>query len=76
MLVARKCGVRVGGIWERIFMFHIAPCVWFDDNAEEAANFYATVFPNSRVEAVHRAPTDYPSGRSGQVLLVEFTLMD
>lgn len=57
-------------------MFHIAPCVWFDDNAEEAANFYATVFPNSRVEAVHRAPTDYPSGRSGQVLLVEFTLMD
>jgi predicted 3-demethylubiquinone-9 3-methyltransferase (glyoxalase superfamily) len=34
------------------------------------------VFPNSRVEAVHHAPTDYPSGRSGQVLLVEFTLMD
>lgn len=57
-------------------MFHITPCLWFDGNAEEAANFYVTVFPNSRVEAIHHAPTDYPSGRSGQVLLVEFTLMD
>ena len=40
----------------------ITPCLWFDGNAEEAANFYVSVFPNSRVDAVVRAPGDYPSG--------------
>ena len=53
----------------------ITPCLWFDRNAEEAAKFYASVFPDSHVDAVHRAPSDYPSGRAGDVLLVEFTLM-
>ncbi len=56
-------------------MSQITPCLWFDGNAEEAANFYASVFPDSHVEAVHRAPADYTSGKEGCVLLVEFTLM-
>ncbi|MCA3574160.1 MAG: VOC family protein [Aestuariivirga sp.] len=49
-------------------------CIWYDKAAEEAARFYAGVFPDSRVEAVHRAPADYPSGRQGDVLTVEFTV--
>ncbi len=53
----------------------ITPCLWFDGNAEEAANFYASLFPNSHVDAVHRAPSDYPSGKAGDVLMVEFSLM-
>ena len=52
----------------------IKPCLWFDGNAEEAANFYAEVIPGSSVDAVHRAPADYPSGKAGDVLTVEFTL--
>jgi predicted 3-demethylubiquinone-9 3-methyltransferase (glyoxalase superfamily) len=56
-------------------MSSITPCLWFDGNAEEAANFYASVFPNSHVDAVHRSPSDYPAGKTGNVLLVEFTLM-
>lgn len=50
-------------------------CLWFDDDAEEAAQFYARTFPNSSVGAVHRAPGDYPSGKEGNVLTVEFTVM-
>jgi len=53
----------------------ITPCLWFDGRAEEAATFYATHLPDSRVDAVHRAPGDYPSGKAGDVLTVEFTLM-
>ena len=56
-------------------MSQITPCLWFDGNAEEAAKFYASVFPDSHVDAVHRSPGDYPSGKAGDVLLVEFTLM-
>ena len=56
-------------------MSDITPCLWFDGNAEEAANFYVSVFPDSRVDAVHRAPSDYPAGKAGDVLMVEFTLM-
>jgi predicted 3-demethylubiquinone-9 3-methyltransferase (glyoxalase superfamily) len=52
----------------------IIPCLWFDRQAEEAANFYVSVLPNSRIDAVIRAPGDYPSGKEGDVLLVEFTL--
>jgi predicted 3-demethylubiquinone-9 3-methyltransferase (glyoxalase superfamily) len=59
----------------KISMSGITPCLWFDGNAEEAARFYASVFPDGRVDAVRRAPSDYPSGKSGSVLLVEFTLM-
>ena len=56
-------------------MSKITPCLWFDGTAEEAANFYASLLPDSHVEAVHRAPSDYPSGKAGDVLTVEFTLM-
>jgi predicted 3-demethylubiquinone-9 3-methyltransferase (glyoxalase superfamily) len=53
----------------------ITPCLWFDGNAEEAATFYASLLPESRVDKVYRAPSDYPSGKTGDVLTVEFTLM-
>lgn len=47
-------------------------CLWFDKDAESAARFYAETFPDSAVTAVHRAPADYPSGKAGDVLTVEF----
>ena len=50
-------------------------CLWFDKDAEEAANFYARTFPDSQVVAVHPAPGDYPSGKAGEVITVEFTVM-
>jgi len=53
----------------------IAPCLWFNKNAEEAARFYAATFPNSRVNAVHKAPGDYPGGKAGDVLTVDFTVL-
>jgi len=53
----------------------MATCLWFNGNAEEAAKFYAATFPNSRVTAVRRAPADYPNGKAGDVLTVEFTVV-
>ena len=50
-------------------------CLWYDGTALEAATFYAETFPDSVVRAVHRAPGDYPAGKQGDVLTVEFTLM-
>jgi predicted 3-demethylubiquinone-9 3-methyltransferase (glyoxalase superfamily) len=50
-------------------------CLWYDDDALEAAQFYAATFPDSQVTAVHEAPTDYPGGKKGQVLTVEFTVL-
>ncbi|QXI31332.1 VOC family protein [Pseudomonas vanderleydeniana] len=50
-------------------------CLWFNGTALEAATFYAQTFPDSSVTAVHRAPGDYPSGKQGDVLTVEFTVM-
>lgn len=50
-------------------------CLWFDGAALEAARFYAATFPDSIVEAVHKAPGDYPAGKQGDVLTVEFTVM-
>lgn len=49
-------------------------CLWFDKDAEAAARFYAATFPNSSVGAVHRAPSDFPSGKKGDALTVEFTV--
>jgi 2-polyprenyl-6-hydroxyphenyl methylase/3-demethylubiquinone-9 3-methyltransferase len=50
-------------------------CLWYDGGAEEAARFYAATFPDSSVDAVHRAPADYPSGKAGDVLTVQFTVL-
>ncbi len=53
----------------------ITPCLWFDGNAEEAARFYVSLFPGSRIDNVSRAAADFPSGKKGDVLSVDFTLM-
>ncbi len=50
-------------------------CLWYDGTAEEAASFYAATFPDSAVGAVMRAPGDFPSGKQGDVLTVEFTVL-
>ncbi|MFQ7899733.1 VOC family protein [Stutzerimonas degradans] len=50
-------------------------CLWYDGAALEAANFYARTFPDSAVGTVYRAPADYPAGKQGDVLTVEFTVM-
>ena len=50
-------------------------CLWYDGGAVEAAHFYAQTFPDSAVGKIHRAPGDYPDGRQGDVLTVEFTVM-
>jgi predicted 3-demethylubiquinone-9 3-methyltransferase (glyoxalase superfamily) len=50
-------------------------CIWYDGGALEAATFYAKTFPDSVVGAAHSAPGDYPSGKQGNVLTVEFTVM-
>lgn len=49
-------------------------CLWFDKDAEAAANFYAATFPDSKVAAVFHAPSDFPGGKKGDVLTVEFTV--
>jgi predicted 3-demethylubiquinone-9 3-methyltransferase (glyoxalase superfamily) len=49
-------------------------CLWYEKDAEAAANFYAATFPDSAVGAVHRAPGDFPGGKKGQVLTVDFTV--
>ena len=55
-------------------MPRITPCLWFDGNAEEAASFYTSVFPNSRIDKVVRSAADNPSTQEGEVLTVEYTL--
>lgn len=50
-------------------------CLWFDKDALDAARFYAATFPNSEVGAIHHAPSDFPSGETGDVLTVQFTVI-
>jgi len=50
-------------------------CLWYNGTALEAATFYASLFPDSAVKAVHHAPGDYPAGKQGDVLTVEFTVL-
>jgi predicted 3-demethylubiquinone-9 3-methyltransferase (glyoxalase superfamily) len=50
-------------------------CLWFDKEALDAARFYAATFPNSEVTSVHKAPSDYPNGKAGDVLTVEFNVV-
>src|SRR4051812_8686262 len=52
-----------------------AICLWYEKDAEAAARFYAATFPDSRVTAVHKAPSDFPSGKAGDVITVDFTVM-
>jgi predicted 3-demethylubiquinone-9 3-methyltransferase (glyoxalase superfamily) len=52
----------------------ISPCLWFDGEAEEAARFYVSLLPDSRIERVQKNVTDSPSGKEGSVLVVDFTL--
>ncbi len=49
-------------------------CLWYDHDAQEAAQFYAQTFPDSHVDAIHHAPSDFPGGKAGDVLTVEFTI--
>ncbi|MGY4397467.1 putative 3-demethylubiquinone-9 3-methyltransferase (glyoxalase superfamily) [Sphingomonas sp. UYAg733] len=56
-------------------MTRISPCLWFNHNAEEAAEFYAATFPDSSVDAINLAPGDNPSSKQGSVLTVEFTVL-
>jgi predicted 3-demethylubiquinone-9 3-methyltransferase (glyoxalase superfamily) len=55
-------------------MSKIAPCLWFNGEAEEAANFYISLLPDSRIDHVQRSPIDNPGGKAGGVLVVSFTL--
>ncbi len=55
-------------------MSKISPCLWFDGEAEEAANFYVSLLPDSKIEKIQRNPVDGPAGKAGSVLVVEFTL--
>ena len=50
-------------------------CLWYNKDAEDAARFYAATFPDSKVTAVRKAPSDFPGGKSGDVLTVEFTVL-
>ena len=50
-------------------------CLWYDKDAEAAARFYAATFPDSAVSAVRHAPSDYPGGKKGEVLTVDFTVL-
>ncbi len=50
-------------------------CLWYNNDAEGAARFYAETFPDSEVKAIHKAPGDYPSGKAGDVLTVDFTVV-
>lgn len=55
-------------------MSKISPCLWFESQAEEAAQFYASLLPDSRIEHVHRNSADSPGGKAGTVMVAEFTL--
>jgi len=55
-------------------MSKISPCLWFESEAEEAAKFYVSLLPDSRIETVQRNTVDTPAGKAGSVLVVEFTL--
>ncbi|MBA4137906.1 MAG: hypothetical protein C0518_11360 [Opitutus sp.] len=55
-------------------MSKITPCLWFNGDAEAAAKFYVSLLPDSHLDRVFRSPSDWPSGKAGDVLTVEFTL--
>jgi predicted 3-demethylubiquinone-9 3-methyltransferase (glyoxalase superfamily) len=55
-------------------MSKISPCLWFKEEAEEAAKFYVSLLPDSRIDRIQKSPVDTPSGKAGSVLVVDFTL--
>src|SRR5215813_2038579 len=55
-------------------MSKITPCLWYGSEAEEAANFYVSLVPDSKIESIQRSPADYPHGKAGNVIVVQFTL--
>jgi predicted 3-demethylubiquinone-9 3-methyltransferase (glyoxalase superfamily) len=55
-------------------MSKVSPCLWFDGEAEQAAQFYVSLLPNSKIETVQKNSADGPAGKAGSVLVVEFTL--
>jgi predicted 3-demethylubiquinone-9 3-methyltransferase (glyoxalase superfamily) len=55
-------------------MSKLTPCLWFNGTAEEAAQFYLSIFPDSRIDKIHRSAADNPSGSAGDVLTVDFSL--
>ncbi|HEY6797689.1 MAG TPA: VOC family protein [Kineosporiaceae bacterium] len=57
-----------------MIMAKVLPCLWFEGNAEEAANFYVTLLPDSHIDTVWRSPAQTPSGPAGTVLTVDFTI--
>jgi predicted 3-demethylubiquinone-9 3-methyltransferase (glyoxalase superfamily) len=74
---ASKCHTELTFLIERgtvTMMQKITPFLWFDGQAEQAARFYVSLFPDSRIERVNRSPVETPSGPAGMVLTVEFTL--
>jgi predicted 3-demethylubiquinone-9 3-methyltransferase (glyoxalase superfamily) len=56
-------------------MSHVTICLWYDKDAEAAARFYARTFPDSKMGAIRTAPSDYPNGKAGDALVVEFTVL-
>ena len=71
---AQATDVPIGDHPTRVPVPRNTICLWYDHDAEEAARFYARTFPDSTVRGVHRAPADFPGGRAGDVLTVEFTV--
>jgi predicted 3-demethylubiquinone-9 3-methyltransferase (glyoxalase superfamily) len=55
-------------------MSKISPCLWFDGEAEEAARFYVSLLPDSRIDGIQKNLVDGPAGKAGTVLVVQFTL--
>src|SRR5215207_6533670 len=73
------CSVQATNALASTTNTHMKPkntiCLWFDKDAHDAARFYAATFPDSAVTAVHKAPGDYPGGKEGEELTVEFTVV-
>lgn len=69
-MTSRESAVKEAGAASTITV-----CLWFDRDAEEAAKFYVSLLPNSHIDQVLRSPADYPDGKKGDVLTVDFTLM-
>jgi predicted 3-demethylubiquinone-9 3-methyltransferase (glyoxalase superfamily) len=64
----------INNLIEEIFMNKNTICLWYERNAEEAARFYTTLFPQSSLGAIYTAPSDYPDGKAGDVLTIEFVV--